>query len=97
MDIDAFERSFSEPTPPDDLSPLLVALWLEARGDWDGAHKLAQSEIGPDAAWVHAYLHRVEGDEANAGYWYDRSGHPRSTTPLADERRHIAADLLART
>lgn len=96
MNLDDFERSFGEKTPPDGLPPLLVALWLEAKGDWDGAHGIAQAEMGPGAAWVHAYLHRVEGDEANAGYWYGRSGRPHSHADLADERREIAAELFGR-
>ncbi len=96
MDLDAFERSFGEATPPGGLPPLLVALWLEARGEWHRAHELAQAEDGADAAWVHAYLHRVEGDEANAGYWYARSGRSHSTAPLIEERRQIARELLGR-
>lgn len=96
MDLDAFERSFGEAAPPEGLPALLVALWLEAKGEWHRAHELAQADSGTDAAWVHAYLHRVEGDEANAGYWYTRAGRPHSAAPLVDERRQIAEELLGR-
>ena len=55
------------------LSPLLLALWHDAKGDWDGAHRVAQDVDGENAAWVHAYLHRKEGDASNADYWYRRA------------------------
>lgn len=76
----------------------LWALWLEARGDWDGAHVAAQraGDAGDAAGdWVHAYLHRVEGDEGNAGYWYARAGRkkPAAGTSFADERAGILAEL----
>ena len=57
------------------------ALGLVAAGDWDGAHALVQDDPSPEAAWVHAHLHRVEGDLTNAGYWYRRAG-----KPLGDKR-----------
>jgi len=62
--------------PPAGLSHGLQALWHDARGDWDRAHTGAQEEPGRDGAWVHAYLHRKEGDLGNAGYWYARAGRP---------------------
>ena len=65
-------------------------------GDWDGAHKLVQDEPSREAAWVHAHLHRIEGDLANAGYWYRRAGEPVATGPLDEERRAIAAKLQER-
>lgn len=79
----------------------LFALWLEARGDWDGAHAAAQraGDAGDEAGdWVHAYLHRVEGDEGNAGYWYARAGRraPGAGTSFVAEREAIAAELLRR-
>ena len=58
--------------------PPLAALWWAAKGNWDEAHKIVQDEETADAAWVHAYLHRVEGDLGNAGYWYRRAGTSRS-------------------
>lgn len=76
------------------LSPALQALWWAARDDWDHAHEAAQSDPGPDAAWVHAYLHRVEGDAENAAYWYGLAHRPVSTAPLGQEWQAIAAALL---
>ena len=81
----------TEAEPP--ASPPLAALWWAARGEWDRAHEAAQADKGKDAAWVHAYLHRVEGDGENAGYWYARAGKPVATGPLDAEWEAIAAAL----
>jgi hypothetical protein len=75
------------------LAPLLAALWRDARGDWDRAHELAQSVETAEGAWVHAYLHRKEGDLANADYWYRRAGRTRPATTLDQEWAEIAAAL----
>ena len=90
-------RSAGEaPEPPPDLSGPLLALWWERHGDWHRAHEaIAADEEGRDAAWVHAYLHRREGDLGNARYWYRRAGLPVSTASLDDEWMAIAAALLA--
>ena len=95
MDLTTFERSLEDPAAPEGLSEPLQALWQEAKGAWDEAHTLAQVDKGPDGAWVHAYLHRVEGDLRNAGYWYRRAGRPASEGALRDEWRTIAKALLA--
>ena len=71
-------------------------LWQDAAGHWDTAHELAQSDEGPDGAWVHAYLHRKEGDIGNAGYWYRRAGQAPFTGSLEAEWEEIAAVLLKR-
>lgn len=80
--------------PPAGLPPLVEALWWEAKGNWTRAHEIAQEIHTRDAAWVHAYLHRREGDASNAGYWYRNSGRPVSTLPLDQEWREIASELL---
>ncbi len=95
MDMTAFERSLEGAAPPEGLSKPLQALWQEAKGAWDKAHGLAQADKGAAGAWVHAYLHRVEGDLRNAGYWYRRAGRPASEQALRVERRSIATALLA--
>ncbi len=95
MSVDTFEASLRHAEPPDDWSFALQALWWDAREDWDKAHTLAQTdEADPRCAWVHAYLHRKEGDLSNAAYWYRRSGHPVATGSLTHERQSIAASLL---
>ena len=77
--------------PSPTLTPPLKALWWAAKGDWDKAHKIVQDEGDADAAWVHAYLHRVEGDLGNAGYWYRQAGQPVAKDSLEAEWERIAA------
>ncbi len=74
--------------------PPLRALWHDAQGDWDAAHRCVQDDEGAEAAWVHAYLHRQEGDAGNAAYWYARAGKPVASGSLENEWRAIAASLL---
>ncbi len=95
MTLEAFRDSLPAAAPPAGLDPALQALWHEANGDWPAAHRLAQAQDDAAGAWVHAYLHRVEGDLANAGYWYRRAGRPVCTEPLPAEWAAIAATLLA--
>lgn len=73
----------------------LAALWWAARGEWERAHEAAQADEGRDAAWVHAYLHRVEGDPENAAYWYRRADRAVATGPLDAEWDGIAGALAA--
>jgi hypothetical protein len=94
VDIGAFEASLAQPSPPADLTALLQALWHERRGDWTRAHEIAQEIESPDAAWVHAYLHRREGDQSNAAYWYRHAGQPVRRGDLDEEWRAIVAALL---
>ena len=94
MDLDDFRRSLGRAEPPAGLAPVLRALWVEARGDWDGAHALVQDETGRAAAAVHAYLHRKEGDVENADYWYERAGAVRPRSGLADEWEALVRGFL---
>jgi len=94
IDLKAFRVSLDKATPPGGLSVELRALWHAAKGDWDAAHKLVQDAKSSDAAWVHAYLHRVEGDLSNAGYWYHRAGRPKQNGALDVEWSAIATALL---
>lgn len=96
MDLAEFRKSLARRTPPASLGPLLEALWYEAHGDWDRAHRLAQSAKGPMAAAIHAYLHRREGDLANADYWYQRAGRERVRGTLDREWEALAGELLGR-
>jgi hypothetical protein len=95
MTLDEFRASLSADAPPPGLSAPLHALWHDAHGDWDTAHTIAQ-DVGDDTgAWVHAYLHRKEGDLGNAGYWYRRARRPESRAPLDREWAEIVTTLLA--
>jgi hypothetical protein len=95
MDLEAFRSSLSAPEPPAEAGRALAALWRAAKGEWDTAHELAQAQDDARGAWVHAHLHRIEGDEANAGYWYRRAGKPHSAASLEEEWAEIAQALLA--
>lgn len=76
------------------MGQAIQALWWAERGQWDRAHEHAQADDGRDAAWVHAHLHRVEGDAENAAYWYGQAGKPVETGPLDAERQAIALALV---
>jgi hypothetical protein len=90
-----FRASLSGAAPAPDLAAPLAALWWAAKGNWDQAHRIAQDEATADGAWVHAYLHRVEGDLGNAGYWYRQAGQPVAAGPLETEWEGIASALLS--
>jgi hypothetical protein len=94
MTLDEFKRSLSETEPPSSGSPALAALWWAAKGDWGRAHVLVMDEEGGNCAWVHAYLHRVEGDLDNAGYWYQQAGKAVPQGTLQSEWDAIADTLL---
>jgi hypothetical protein len=97
MTLSDFQATLSSSVPPPGLSAALTALWHDARGDWEAAHGATQDIEGADGAWIHAYLHRKEGDAGNAAYWYRRAGKPTASGPLGDEWTAIAVALLAET
>ncbi|MCW2307401.1 hypothetical protein [Rhodobium gokarnense] len=94
MTVDEFAATLDAGTPPAGLSPALLGLWHAGRGEWTTAHEIVQDDDGRDAAWVHAWLHRDEGDTWNAGYWYRRAGRPVYSGALDEEWREIAEGLL---
>ena len=94
MDFETFKASINHDAPPQGIDDALQALWRQAKGDWHKAHRLAQAQDDQNGAWVHAYLHRLEGDNGNAGYWYRRAGKPHSSARLDDEWEEIASALL---
>jgi hypothetical protein len=95
VDFESFKESLVAKEPPADISLALQALWHAAKGDWHGAHERAQAQEDRDGAWVHAYLHRQEGDDANAAYWYRRAGKPVALESLEEEWESIAQSLCA--
>jgi hypothetical protein len=94
MTVDEFTSTLSADHPPKGLSPVLLALWHDGRGDWDAAHGVAQDVPDPEGAWVHAYLHRKEGDLGNAGFWYRRAGKPPAAGSPGDEWRALVAAFV---
>ena len=94
MGFEQFQNSLKENQPPSDLPLVLAALWWDGKGDWAKAHECAQQRETPEHAWVHAYLHRKEGDLGNAGYWYRKAGKPVGKGPLDEERRQLVCAVL---
>lgn len=96
MQFDAFKATLRKDAPPPVDNPLLRALWYDAKGDWDRAHDIAQDVPDADGSWVHAYLHRVEGDEWNANYWYRRAGRTMPDLSLQEEWEQLVKALLVK-
>jgi hypothetical protein len=95
MTLDDFRQSLASTEPPPGLTLALAGLWWDAKGDWTRAHEFAQQDEGIEGSWVHAYLHRKEGDQGNAVYWYGRAGKPVCRELLDAEWLNIARDLLS--
>ena len=94
MTVREFRDSLTAAEPPRDLSAALSGLWWDAKGDWTRAHQSAQQDEGPAGAWVHAYLHRKEGDKSNAEYWYRRARKNPARGSLKQEWTEITESLL---
>lgn len=91
---DFIAHAAAQSNPPGELPPALAALWHAQREDWELAHQCAQQDESDDGSWVHAHLHREEGDLANADYWYRRARRPRPATTLPAERETLIRALL---
>ena len=96
MTLEEFKLSLSDSKPPDGLTGALTGLWWDAKGDWARAHECAQEDATQAGSWVHAYLHRKEGDASNAAYWYSRAGQPVCRESLESEWTSIVRTLLAK-
>jgi hypothetical protein len=94
MTLSEFKASMKKAKPPSDLPPALAALWWAAKDKWDKAHHIVMNEGGRDCAWVHAYLHRREGDLENARYWYRQARRSAPANSLPAEWGEIAATLV---
>ncbi|WP_349351391.1 MULTISPECIES: hypothetical protein [unclassified Flagellimonas] len=82
---EAFEATLDQTAPPEEWPEALQSLWFDANGDWESSHNIAQDLQSTMGSWIHAYLHRKEGDEWNARYWYDRAGKPFPNYSLEEE------------
>ncbi len=96
MDLQDFKESLSGAQPPGNVSEYIKALWYDANGNWDKAHNLVQDINDTKASWIHAYLHRREGDTSNADYWYSKAGKKRPLVSLEMEWEQIVNALLQR-
>lgn len=94
MDFSSFKETLAQGTLPSQVSVYLKSLWHDARGDWQEAHNLIENLPDKTAARIHAYLHRKEGDQGNALYWYRRAGMNGVNTSLEAEWEQIVKDLL---
>jgi hypothetical protein len=94
MDIFTFKASLLSDVPPADISVYLLSLWYDAKDDWDKAHNTIQDVTTKNASWIHAYLHRKEGDIFNADYWYSKAGKRRPSVSLQDEWVQIAEAII---
>jgi hypothetical protein len=97
MTLKEFRQSLKRESPPAELTLATAGLWWDAKGDWNRAHQSAQQDTSTAGSWVHAYLHRKEGDSSNAAYWYSRAGKPAAQASLEQEWVKIAEELLSAT
>lgn len=93
MTLSEFKNSLTQINPPA-VDSLLKALWYDGKGEWQEAHTIAQDVHTSEGSWVHAYLHRKDGDEGNAGYWYHRANRKIPSLTLEEEWERIVIDLL---
>jgi hypothetical protein len=94
MTLAEFKSTLGQAAPPTDLSFQLEALWHDGAGNWERSHEVVQDMNGPDAAWIHAYLHRKEGDISNAKYWYSRANKSLPSLSLTDEWQTLVLHFL---
>ena len=94
MTFESFKSSVALNRPPDNASPYLLSLWHDAKGNWEKAHTIIQDIDDRSASWIHAYLHRKEGDISNADYWYHRANKKRPNYSLEEEWNQIAREFL---
>lgn len=94
MNFDEFKASLNSNHPPMGINKLAEAMWYEGKGDWETAHNISQDVDTAEGSWVHAYLHRKEGDLGNASYWYSRAGKRRPQLSLDEEWEEIVKELL---
>lgn len=89
-----FKESLQLEQPAENISVQLKSLWYDGKGDWHMAHAEVDQLSDRASAWVHAYLHRKEGDIWNADYWYSKAGQTRPNLPLEKEWEQLVAAFL---
>ena len=95
MTYEAFMETVQQGQPPDGISAELLALWHAAAGKWSQAHTIAQDIPSRNGSWIHAFLHREEGDIFNARYWYSSAGQPEHSGSLDEELDELIRRFLA--
>ena len=94
MNYEAFISSLSRTEPPAEVSAYLQAMWYDWKNDWESSHNIAQDIPDANGSWIHAYLHRKEGDFSNAAYWYLKAGKPIPTVSLTEEWKLMVENFL---
>ena len=94
MTVEDFKTSLEENFPPAELNTLLLALWYDAKGNWEKSHDLVSEDHSIEGAHIHAYLHRKEGDLWNADYWYRRAGEIRKEISLNEEWEYLVKRFI---
>lgn len=94
MTYEEFVASLKQNDPPASLHPLLKALWFDGKDDWESSHNVAQDIDDKNGSWIHAYLHRKEGDLSNARYWYTRAGKPEPRISLKEEWESLVRHFI---
>lgn len=94
MNFDDFKASLKDSHPPAGINKLAEAMWYDGKGDWEMAHNISQDINSEEGSWIHAYLHRKEGDLGNASYWYSRAGRTRPQVSLDEEWEVIVREVL---
>lgn len=92
-----FLDSLNQSSPPKEMSTQLMALWYDAKNDWNKAHEYVDGPTDPTSHWIHAYLHRKEGDLNNADFWYKKADRSRPDLSLEEEWTLIAKKLISFT
>ena len=95
MKFEDFNSTLKDRKPPENISQNLLALWYDGNGQWARAHQIVQDIENKDAAWIHAYLHRKEGDEGNAGFWYRKAGKTHCKMTLEKEWETLVIHFLS--
>lgn len=94
MTYEEFLQSLALHEPPQKISLLLQALWYDGKDDWERSHEIAQHINDQDGSWIHAYLHRKEGDLFNARYWYSKAGKNEPAVSLKQEWESLVKNFI---
>jgi hypothetical protein len=94
MNLSEFKETFAGSEPPKTMSVYLQSLWYDGKGDWGKSHNIIQDVEDKNASWIHAYLHRKEGDTSNADYWYNKAGRKRPSISLDEEWEQMVNAFL---
>ncbi|MGW9686550.1 hypothetical protein [Flagellimonas sp. 2504JD1-5] len=93
-DYSSFQETMDFPKPNAEWPEALQALWWDAKGNWNASHNIAQDLHTEMGSWIHAYLHRKEGDKWNAGYWYRQAGRSFPACSLEKELEQMVEYVL---